>query len=116
VLSEGYSERLPVRVAARWTDRTGNEQVGTIAAGAPGAAGTVVDVWIGADGRIVDPPVQPLGAVLAGGGVAGGVLAIGGGLLYALWSAVRWLTAAANDRRWEREWARVGPDWSRRVR
>lgn len=110
----GSGERIPVRVEARWTDRTGTERTGMVSAGTATAAGTVVEIWLDEEGRVVDEPIQPLTAVLLGIGAAGGVLAIGGALLYALWSAVRSVTGAANDRRWEREWAQVEPVWSSR--
>jgi hypothetical protein len=110
----GYGERLPVQVAARWTDRTGTEHTGMVTSGTAMSAGSVVEIWLDEEGRVVDRPVQLLGAVLFGIGAAGGVLAIGGALLYALWAAVRSLTAAANDRRWEREWAHVEPEWRSR--
>jgi hypothetical protein len=39
-----------------------------------------------------------------------GLIVLSGG-----WIGVRALVARSNDRRWERDWARVGPLWSGRV-
>jgi hypothetical protein len=96
--------------------RDGTEHTGPISVRRPAAAGSAVQVWVDADGQSVDEPAQPLGAVLAGAGAAAGVLTAGGALVYLLWSAVRALTGAVNDRRWEREWARVEPEWRGHVR
>jgi hypothetical protein len=114
VLTGAQGERLPTQVTATWTDRTGTAHTGMITATLSRTAGSTVDVWLDPDGRVVDPPAQPFAAVLLGAGVAGVLLALGGVLLYALWSAVRSFTAAANERWWEREWARVEPDWRSR--
>jgi hypothetical protein len=114
VLTGLQGERLPTQVTASWTDRTGTPRSGMISASMPGTAGSVVHVWLDPEGRVVDPPAQPLAAVLLGAAAAGLLLVFGGGLLYGLWSALRSFTAAANDRWWEREWARVEPDWRSR--
>jgi uncharacterized protein HemX len=107
----GYGERVPVRAAARWTDRTGTEHTGVITTLPSMLAGSVVEVWLDDEGRAVDEPVQPSDAVVLAVAAAVAVLGMGGALLYALWSAVRSVTTAANDRRWEQEWEHVEPEW-----
>lgn len=87
-----YSGSLPARVDARWTDREGIRQTGAVAVDVPAAAGAVVEVWIDADGRVVEPPAPPGSAVLAAAAAACAVLALGGPLLYALSYAARSLT------------------------
>lgn len=112
----GYGEQIPVRAAARWTDRAGTEHTGTVTTLPAMHAGTVVDVWLDEEGRAVDEPTRPLDAVVRAIAAVVAVLAIGGAFLYALWIAVRSFTAAANDRRWEREWGQVEPEWRERPR
>lgn len=114
VLTGPQGERAPVQVPASWTGPTGTPHTGTITAIVSGSAGSTVQVWLDPDGRVVDRPAQPIAAVLLGAAVAGGLLALGGAFLYGLWSALRSFTAAANGRWWEREWARVEPDWRSR--
>jgi len=107
----GYGERIQVPAEATWTDRNGTEHSGTITTFPATPAGTAVPVWLDEDGRVVDEPIRSLDAVMLAGSAAVAVLGIGGAFLYALWAAVRSITAAANDRRWEQEWERVEPEW-----
>jgi hypothetical protein len=79
------------------------------------AVGQRILIWIDARGAVTRPPATPDQAVQAAVVVSvalavTGLVAIGG-----IWLAVRALTARLNAARWEREWARVGPRWSRRV-
>jgi hypothetical protein len=106
--------RLPAQVQAGWTDRRGVEHVGEIVVRKSSAAGTEVDVWLGADGEIATMGLDRRYPVLAGIVTAAGLLLGGWVLLGVAWCGVRRLTAACNARQWEREWARVGPDWSGR--
>jgi hypothetical protein len=108
------SVRLPVLVEARWTDRSGTAHSGEIFVRKPAEAGTEVDVWLRADGKVSTRPLDRGHAVTAGVVAAVVVVLGGGGVLGAVWWGVRCLTAVCNARRWEREWARVGPEWSGR--
>jgi hypothetical protein len=106
--------RLPVQVQAGWTDRRGVEHVGEIVVRTSSAAGTEVDVWLGADGKIATMGLDRRYPALAGIVTAAGLLLGGWVLLGVAWCGVRRLTAVCNSRLWEREWARVGPEWSGR--
>jgi hypothetical protein len=106
---------MPTRVLARWTDRGGVERTGEVLVTAPKEAGTEVDVRLEADGQ-PSMRLQPESAAAAGIVSAGSLLLGGGTVLIALWLGVRRLTGVANARRWEREWERVGPDWTGRPR
>ena len=105
-----------MRAAARWTDRAGAEHTGTVTTQPAMPAGSVVDVWLDEEGRAVDEPTRPMDAVVRTVAAIVAVLGIGAAFLYALWIAVRSFTGAANDRRWEREWEHVEPEWRDRLR
>lgn len=108
--------RGPVPVAARWLDTHGGSHTGTVTAGAGARAGAAVPVWLDRDGRVVRRPVGDVAAAVAGGLAAVGLLVGGGAVLGACWAGVRRVVGRANSARWEREWERVGPEWSRSVR
>jgi hypothetical protein len=107
--------RGTVAVPARWVGADGTTRTGPVTAGAAARAGATVTVWLDRDGRSVERPVDEVGAVVVGGVSAVTLLLGGGGVLAACWAGVRRLVWHANSARWEREWARVGPEWSRRV-
>ncbi|OLT01336.1 hypothetical protein BJF90_32265 [Pseudonocardia sp. CNS-004] len=73
-------------------------------------------MWIDSAGEITSRPTHPANAVFGGVVSAIGVLCAGATLLLATWFAVRGLTWRSNSRRWEREWARVEPQWRRTAR
>lgn len=104
-----------VSVAARWIGSDGAPRTGRVMAGAGTRAGSTMTVWLDRDGRAVAPPVDEAGAVVIGGGAAMALLVGGGMVLGGCWAAVRGLLWRANSARWQREWARVGPEWSRSV-
>lgn len=106
--------RPPVHAEARWVDRAGVERTGEIRAEGSARAGTQVDVWVGPDGEATTRSLGRENAATAGIVTAAGLMLAGGAVLAGGWYGVRCLTAACNARRWEREWARVGPDWSSR--
>lgn len=114
VSADELGRPLPMRVPARWTDRSGVEHTSHIQVKTTAAAGTEVDVWLYADGRVLTTPLGREIAVAAGILSAAVLLISGGVVLGAAWHGVRRLTAACNDRRWEQEWVRVGPEWSGR--
>jgi hypothetical protein len=103
---------LPARVEAKWVDRTGTERIGQIRVADSALAGTAVDVWLRPDGVATTTDPGRGNALTAGLITAAGLLFAGGAVLAVVWFGVRSLTAAVNSRRWEREWARVGPEWT----
>jgi hypothetical protein len=104
---------LLVRAPARWTGGDGLPATGPVPAGSGARAGTAVTIWLDPAGRPAPPPVDP---GVQGWISAAGVVVVGGVLLGTAWIGVRGLTGRINSARWEREWAEVGPDWSRTVR
>ncbi|NEK56263.1 hypothetical protein GCU56_00040 [Geodermatophilus sabuli] len=102
-------------VAARWTAPDGTEVEGDVRGPAGTRPGDVVEIWVTADGRSVDPPMSGRQAtlsavVLATVGWFGALAAAGGGH-----AAVCWLLDRHRDREWTRGWAAVEPTWTRRV-
>jgi hypothetical protein len=103
---------LPVR--AMWTDRTGGQRTGVIFVTPSATAGSQVDVWVDADGTATTA-LSRRGAAVVAGIATGAVVVLGGSMmLAAAWRGVRRVTGARNVRQWEREWERVGPDWTGR--
>jgi hypothetical protein len=101
-----------VSVPVRWTDPAGAQHEGEVMARSDGRAGAQVPVWLDHRGELTRPPSSELGAVLDGLAIAVAVLAMSGCVIVALWTALRCMTVAHNMRAWEREWARVGPEWT----
>jgi hypothetical protein len=101
---------------ARWTAADGTVHTGRVLVTAvrPGTDGTM-RVWIDAAGALSRPPTTPGQAVQAAAVTAVAVALAGLALLAGVWAGVRALVDRSNAARWERDWARVGPRWSRRV-
>ncbi len=113
--SSGMPGRYESRIA-RWTGPDEQPRIGRVPVpGVWGRPGDRVEVWIDATGTAARPPATPAEAVQAAAVAAVAVLTAGLVLLCAAWLGLRALTARCNDARWEREWARFGPLWSRRV-
>jgi hypothetical protein len=79
-------------------------------------AGTQVTVWVDRNGRIGPSPTSDAEALIVAVLGAFFTLLFGGILLGGAWAVVRRVTIAHNVRRWEEEWARVGPEWTRHLR
>lgn len=75
--------------------------------------GVGMGIWVDERGRPVPPPPGGGQALVRAAQDAGTVLVAGGALLAGLWYVGRRLIARRNLRRWELEWQRVGPEWSR---
>jgi hypothetical protein len=107
---------VSVPTAGAWTAPGGKARTGTVDA-APGAlAGTTVDVWVDATGRITERPLSH-GEVVGQGVVVGVLTALG--LVIAGMSShlvVLWLLERRRYRRWEDGWASVEPLWVSRFR
>jgi hypothetical protein len=109
--------RAAPRVPVTWTTDGGTPQTGLLTVRGVHPAGTTVAAWADPQGRLTTAPPSRgpeaaafgLAAALAAGAAVWGVLLL-------LWSAVRRSTSARNEAAWAREWARVEPLWSRRVR
>ena len=103
-----------VRLPAQWTDSAGRQHEGEVTVRSSRPAGTQVRVWIDLDGQLAPPPADRLTAVLDGALTAIVVVTLGGGLIVSAWIGLRRAIFAHNARNWEREWARIGPEWNPR--
>jgi hypothetical protein len=101
-----------VFVPARWSDVAGAEHEGKVMARSTDRAGDGIPIWLDHRGQPVGPPAVELTAVLNGVGVALVALVLGGGLIVGAWTGLRRAVFAHNTRAWEREWARIGPEWN----
>jgi hypothetical protein len=106
-------EQPPSDVPARWTGPDGEPRTGIVTVVAGTKAGDEVPMWIDRTGVRVPPPRPQLDAVGAGFLSGFAVLIAGETLCGGGWLLVRRVTAAANARRWAREWDTVGPSWTR---
>ncbi|MGW0599329.1 Rv1733c family protein [Streptomyces sp. NPDC002776] len=102
------------RVTVRWTDPDGTRRTDTALVPAGALRGERVDVWLDSAGRSVSPPTT--GATIWQHTVTIGVCATAGtaGLVLLGHALFRRVTTAHRLTEWEREWARVEPQWSRR--
>lgn len=100
-------------VPARWVlpDGTYRETLASADLGA--SAGDEVTVWLDESGAVVAPPVMPVDATSTGVGVGVGVWLIAVTVLAAGYLLARSLLNRARRAAWEREWERVGQDWTR---
>ena len=117
-VSAAHRNPLPgerVRAEVRWTAADGSARTGRVRVVPGSAAGTPVTVWTDRRGHLVTGPITPGQAALRAaflGGLAGAATALvpfGAGLLLRVHLERRRLTA------WDMEWARLGPQWGRRV-
>lgn len=101
-----------VRADVSWTVADGTARTARALVPPASRAGEIVTIWLDRAGNPVDQPNTAANAPLAGI-AAGFVVLLGGALLLALsWLGVRYWTNTLKDRGWEREWARVGPEWT----
>jgi hypothetical protein len=112
LIAEPGSAAPFVHVPARWSDGAGVQHEGEVLAPAHSRAGAQVQVWLDHEGQLTRAPSSELGVALDGLVVAVVVLALGGCVIFALWKGLRRMTIAHNMRVWEREWARVEPEWT----
>jgi hypothetical protein len=105
---------LSPRVLADVSWTTGGGAARTARALVPAGArtGEVVTVWLDRTGKPVDAPDDASGAVVAALTAGVVVLSLGGIVLTVAWLGVRHWIGVLNARGWEREWARVGPEWT----
>jgi hypothetical protein len=102
------------RVAVRWTEPGEGTRTTTARVPAGTQQGDVVDVWFDARGRSVGPPADGTAVwqhtLTMGVAVAGGTSAV----VLLGHAAVRRVAMRHRLDEWDREWARTGPEWSRR--
>lgn len=110
---DGTPSAETAKVPARWAlpDGTFREDVAEADLGA--SAGDAVTVWLDDADAVVEPPVTPIDAASTGIGVGVGVWLSAVGLLAVGYLFARHLLNRARRAAWDREWARVGQDWTR---
>ncbi|NMH99307.1 hypothetical protein [Pseudonocardia acidicola] len=114
--SQGSPWLAPSRVPASWTGPDGKPHTGLVTVRGILKAGATVRSWVDRSGALAPAPSSAASAGISAVIVALGVLGAGWTLLGSLWVGGRHLIAARNDARWTREWERVEPQWSRRIR
>jgi hypothetical protein len=110
---EGVGERVPVR--ARWTTAHGS-RVGLIDANAGMTRGSKMRIWVDRQGDPVDAPAHRGQIVIAGIGAGLGLLL---GVTLSVWLGWRLVRGVLDRGRlaaWDREWRRIGPRWTHRLR
>jgi hypothetical protein len=113
---DGTASDASVPTPATWTAPDGEPRTGTVEA-TPGArAGSTVDVWVDAAGRLTDRPLSP--GEVVGQSVVVGVLVALGAVIAGLTShlVTLWVLERRRYRRWEAGWASVEPLWVSRFR
>ncbi|MFF3849962.1 hypothetical protein [Streptomyces sp. NPDC002328] len=111
--AEGVREHA-YRVKVRWTEPGEGARTATARVPAGTERGDTVDVWFDARGRSVAPP--PDGATVWQHTLTLGVCTAGGAAATVLLghAVVRRVALHRRLDEWGREWARTGPEWSRR--
>jgi hypothetical protein len=106
------SAALFAGVPARWTDSVGRQHEDEVLARLDSRAGDQVSIWLDRDGDLTSPPGSALSVALDGLVIGIVVLGLGCSLIAAVWMGLRRIIFNRNARAWEREWARVGPEWT----
>jgi hypothetical protein len=101
-----------VLVGVGWTSPDGVAHTAQTLVPSMTRAGQRVQIWLDAAGRPVDEPAAEAGAALAALMIALVVVLVGELLLASAWVGIRHGIGVLTDRGWEREWARVGPQWT----
>jgi hypothetical protein len=104
-----------VRVPAVWDVADGTSRQGDVLASPLSAAGTAVRVWVDRAGDLTQPPLDRAG-IPAFAYLMGALLLVGLPVAtWTLYAVMCLLLDVARDRRWERDWASVEPDWHSRL-
>jgi hypothetical protein len=115
--STGYGEytvaSVPVRVV--WSVPGGTSREGTVLVRPSTPAGTAVPVWVDREGNLTRAPLDPddipsSAAMLGVAPLIGLPLAT-----WTLYAVLSFTLDARRERRWERDWAAVEPDWHSRL-
>ena len=110
---DGTPSTQTAEVAARWALPDGTFREAPVTADLGASAGEGVTVWLDESDALVAPPVTPADATSTGVGVGVGVWLIAVTLLAAGYLLARHLLDRARRAAWDREWERVGQDWTR---
>lgn len=113
---EAGGGRGPVYARAHWTAQDGTTRSGFVATDPGVPASASVPIWMDRSGAAVAAPTGPFEAAVLGTAGGLGALAVQWSLLALLWVGARRVVDGRNAARWEREWQRVGPQWSRHLR
>ena len=114
--SQGRAVRLlPAPVPVRYTAPDGTEQLAQAHVMGPRPAGVTVPMWLDRSGELTGAPTSGIDAVRHAAAGALGVMAIGAAVLVCAGAAFRSELQRITMARWEREWARVEPQWSGRT-
>lgn len=104
---------VSVRADVGWTGHDGHPRAERAEVPSSSRAGSRVPVWVDAAERVTSPPPTEVASRASATGTVAGVFALGllgcGGLA----KIVRAVADGWARRRWEWEWARVEPEWSR---
>jgi hypothetical protein len=104
-----------VRARAVWSLPDGTSREGNVLTAPLTPAGTAVPVWVDGAGDLTRAPLDPAG--IPRSAVVMGLLPLFGVPLAAwtLYAALCFFLDARRERRWERDWATVEPDWNSRL-
>jgi hypothetical protein len=103
---------LAVEVPVRWTGPDGIVHVADAPVSGSTANGQPVSIWLDRTGRPVPAPASAADALVQGITVGGLLLALGAVVVGLGWLAAQRGIGRLNAGFWEREWARVGPQWT----
>lgn len=102
-----------VRADAVWKGHDGHPRVERAEVSSSSGVGDRVPVWVDAADRVTSAPPTEVASSASATGTVVGVLVLGLLGCVVLMMAVRAVADGWVRRRWEREWARIEPDWSR---
>ena len=110
-VTAGYGWRA--EAPAAWTAPDGAKRAGLVPAPPGARAGSTVEMWTDAAGRLTGAPLSP--AQVRGQEVLAAVLApVALGLvLLGAWALAHWLLGRRRLAAWDEEWRATGPQWSR---
>jgi hypothetical protein len=100
---------------ARWPLPNGQQRTAPLSVYAYRHAGDRIPIWIDQRGNRVDPPKTS--GIMIADAVGYGILFLTGGwvLLGSLWGIACCVLDRINAARWDLDWARTGPGWSRQT-
>lgn len=102
-------------VPATWMLQDGTGRTGTVQADLGAKKGSPVRIWLDDKGNLAAEPITHEEAAMAGVAIAMGLwLCVTAGLCV-LYLLARFGLGRYRSGTWEREWARVEPDWTRSV-
>jgi hypothetical protein len=104
-----------VTAVARWPLPNGQQRTAPLSVYTYRHAGDRIPIWIDARGNRVDPPKTS--GIMIADAVGYGILFLTGGwgLIGSLWWTARRILDRINATRWDLDWARTGPGWSRQT-